>query len=842
MFLRLKNFARRLRRRLRLYRQLARQTEHVLDQSVAIIEGADLPLPDTLPCGRPWPKISVITPSFNQGRYIRETIESVLRQGYPNVEHIIIDGGSSDDTMRVVEGYRGQLAHVVSERDRGQSDALNKGFKLATGEILCWLNSDDQFAPGALAAVAMAFANHESDLISGICEIYRDGELVHRHMSACIDGPLPLDDLLDLDNGWNAGQFFYQPEVFFTRSLWEKAGAHVREDCYYSMDYELWCRFAQVGARLHVIGAPLARFRLHPEQKTADPLKFKAELIHVRDSFRASHSISIQDSVRPPVRFERTLRVAMVNDVGMHHGAGIAHGRLAAGMDMAGHDLKLFDRRSMTNEDGVLDEVRLVASVKQFDPDVVVFGNLHAATRESVAVVDELGARYPTFWLTHDFWLITGRCAYPGPCRKYLAGCDADCPTARQYPDLTPEKIAPAWDAKRTLLSGDHPPYILANSGWSADLMLKAVSAVQGDAASRIRQIQLGAPVHLFRPLQKNAARHALGIKADHFVIAFSVSSLSEDRKGGRYLIEALQDLNLPNISVLLIGNQDAPFEINGVELVPLGYVTDTPTLAAALSAADIYVGPSLEETYGQVFIEAAMAGTPSIGFDLTGVRDAIIDGVTGLRVQPSVQSLRAAILDLHSNPKACKALGAWARIYAVNEFSLEASYHSLFSAWRGFGLIDRWGAPHKVGFVRPSAFVDERLQSVKPWRSVHGISGVEGPYPQFDLPNTFQWCHGGQSRVAVHCRDAGRYSVKMVYYCNLFESLELKLQINGAIAEPILIDRTSPQESGAVEFEINGLSGANYIDIFPAQTIEPTKDEPRALSFMLQKIDLKRI
>ena len=87
---------------------------------------------------------------------------------------------------------------------------------VATGDILTWLNSDDMLAPGALAAAAMAFAQSGADMVAGICEIYRDGVLAARHLTACDDGPLPIDDILDLDGGWNAGQFFYQPEVLFT--------------------------------------------------------------------------------------------------------------------------------------------------------------------------------------------------------------------------------------------------------------------------------------------------------------------------------------------------------------------------------------------------------------------------------------------------------------------------------------------------------------------------------------------------------------------------------------------------------------------------------------------------
>jgi len=836
----LNRIIKRIKRRVRFNRQIALQSNHII-KSGALIDEAQLNLPETMPGGGAWPKISVITPSFNQGRYIAETIESVILQHYPNVEHIVIDGGSSDDTMQVIERYRSNLSYVLNEVDRGQSDALNKGFRQATGDIFCWLNSDDQFAPGALAAVAMAFSTHEVDLVSGICEIYKDGKLTHRHMTSCEDGPLPLQELLDLDNGWNAGQFFYQPEVFFSRALWERAGGHVREDCFYSMDYELWCRFAKVGAKLHVIGAPLARFRMHPEQKTADPAKFKKELIEVRNRFAATHSIELQPSLRPPARFDRTLRVAMVNDIGTQYGAGIAHGRLAAGLDMAGHDVELFDLRSLIGSDGKPDEARLVADVVRFDPDVVVFGNLHAATRDSVGVLEELSSRYPSFWVTHDFWLFTGRCAYTGECRKYLSGCDASCPTAQHYPDLEPRKISDAWKRKQSLLGGPHSPFILANSVWSEGRARESLSAIRSDAESRIRHLQLGAPVNLFKPLNKMAARIALGIKTDHFVIAFSVSSLAEERKGGHYLVEALRDINLSNLSVLLIGHQDVPLDISGVELVPLGYVTETTTLTVALSAADVYVGPSTEETFGQVFIEAALVGTPSIGFDQSGVRDSIVEGITGFRVSPSSQALREAIIRLYSDRDRCKRLGAWARIYALNEFSLESAYHSLFTAWRGLGLIDQWGAPNKIGFVRQSAFVDESLRTDIFWRAVHGISAVEGPYPQFDLPTVFQWCHGAQSRVVVHCPEEGAYLIRLTYYSNLFESLEVKLLVNGESLESIAIKRTKPGISAHAEFKINGLTGANSVDMFPDQARATTDAEPRALTFMLKNIELQK-
>ena len=110
-------------------------------------------LPPTMPDGRPWPKISIVTPSLNQGRFIEETILSVLNQDYPAIEHIVMDGGSSDETGNILARYRPRLAYAGSAKDKGQADAINKGFARATGEILTWLNADDMLAPGALAAV-----------------------------------------------------------------------------------------------------------------------------------------------------------------------------------------------------------------------------------------------------------------------------------------------------------------------------------------------------------------------------------------------------------------------------------------------------------------------------------------------------------------------------------------------------------------------------------------------------------------------------------------------------------------------------------------------------------------
>ena len=230
-------------------------------------------LPRRLPSGKRWPKISVVTVTYNQGAFLEETIRSVLLQGYPNLEYIVIDGGSTDNTRHILERYREDLSVVISEPDRGQSDALNKGFSRATGDILAWLNSDDQYFPDTLRKVAETFDRFETDLVVGgttlITEFSRQPTDTHHCVFPLNQAtPLPLEQLADFEGEWQRGKFFYQPEVFWTRTLWERCGARVEDKFRYAMDYELWLRFAANAARVVHVPDDFAIFRLHNSQRT----------------------------------------------------------------------------------------------------------------------------------------------------------------------------------------------------------------------------------------------------------------------------------------------------------------------------------------------------------------------------------------------------------------------------------------------------------------------------------------------------------------------------------------------------------------------------------------------
>lgn len=215
------------------------------------------------------PRISVVVPSFNQGAYIEATLRSVLDQGYPDLELIVMDGGSADETVGVLRRFDERLTYWVSEPDAGQTDAINKGLERATGEILCYLNSDDLLAPGSLNAVARAFRQHpDVDVVHGRCVyVSQDGEELFTRAGKVTD----LASYLRIWDRFRDGEYLTQPEVFWRKALYDRVGPF-RVDLHSVMDFEMWLRMLSAGATFHFIDVPLAVFRTYPTQKSSvDP-------------------------------------------------------------------------------------------------------------------------------------------------------------------------------------------------------------------------------------------------------------------------------------------------------------------------------------------------------------------------------------------------------------------------------------------------------------------------------------------------------------------------------------------------------------------------------------------
>lgn len=204
------------------------------------------------------PLVSIVTPSYNQARFLEETIRSVLGQDYERIEYIIVDGGSTDGSLEIIRRYADRLAWWVSEPDRGQTDAINKGFSHAKGQVLAWLNSDDTYRPEAISeAVAYLQAHPEAAMVYGdACFIDENGNEMGKF-------PARQTDYRRLRRGY---VHIPQQAAFFRADLWRKVGP-LDPSFYFAMDYDLWVRLAKL-APLHYLPRTWANFRLHQAGKS----------------------------------------------------------------------------------------------------------------------------------------------------------------------------------------------------------------------------------------------------------------------------------------------------------------------------------------------------------------------------------------------------------------------------------------------------------------------------------------------------------------------------------------------------------------------------------------------
>lgn len=217
-------------------------------------------IPGTMIEGKPWPKISIVTPSYNQAQFLEETIRSVLLQGYPKLEYIIMDGGSKDGSVDIIRKYEQWLSSWVSEPDNGQSDAINKGWSMAGGEILAWLNSDDTYEMNALKTAAEFLTNHaEVDMVYGDCSIINENSIFEKK---CPTIDFDLGSLVC--NIW----FIPQQSSFIRRKVVKSVG-EIRTDLHLVMDWELWLRIAMKEFKIYYLPHTLANFRIWVNAKTS---------------------------------------------------------------------------------------------------------------------------------------------------------------------------------------------------------------------------------------------------------------------------------------------------------------------------------------------------------------------------------------------------------------------------------------------------------------------------------------------------------------------------------------------------------------------------------------------
>lgn len=245
-----------------------------------------------------WPKISVVTPSFNQGQFLEETLRSVLLQGYPNLEYIVIDGSSSDSSVGIIRKYEQWITYWVSESDRGQSHAINKGFARATGDIIAFLNSDDVYLCDAFARIAGAWLKDRdvAVIVGGVIATNEESLAISSPAHPILPNAAPLDLTLEDHERWRLPQ----ASGFWSRRILDEAGRFVREDLHYTMDRDLYYRTCARGS-VGLIQDPLATYRHHGSSKTVS---------QVLKAFRESRELLLSYVEGEPATLRRRRLIA----------------------------------------------------------------------------------------------------------------------------------------------------------------------------------------------------------------------------------------------------------------------------------------------------------------------------------------------------------------------------------------------------------------------------------------------------------------------------------------------------------------------------------------------------
>lgn len=575
---------------------------------------------------REWPRITVVTPAFNSARFLEETIRSVDLQFYPNLEYIVSDNCSSDGTEEILGRYDFLKARIAP--DKGQADALNRALDTAQGEVLTWLNADDLFAPFALYKMALAFKQEKVDLIAGQAVLFEDGKAINRHIYSLPDGALLESELLDLEGMWFTGQYFYQPELFFTREIYERAGGYVDDKLFFSMDYELWLRMARAGARIKSVSAPIALFRQHQDQKTHDPSGFQKELKQLVAGFSPAKGAGKQ-------RFsgfewsDRLPKVVMLNDLGFRYGAGIAHESIANALKFSGCEVRAYALATRPGITNPANHEMLISEIREIDPDLIMVGNLHGAEADH-SWLAEILADYRVFFIMHDFYMLTGRCAYFGNCTKHLdLSCDRTCPTFFDYPSRPVSEIAGALQAKAKLL--EHPnASIVACSGYAAETVKDTLGArgFSRDAINKkLHVVWLGADTDYFF-LETDERRSQLRVEfelpANKSIVLLPSGSYTDTRKNVQAAWRIFATLADEKFHAIIVGETPVPTGLLGDNVTHLPYMSDRAKLASLFRCSDFVINTSHDETFGQTIVEGALSGALPVSIGKGAVPETI--------------------------------------------------------------------------------------------------------------------------------------------------------------------------------------------------------------------------
>lgn len=692
-----------------------------------------------------WPKISIVTPTYNQGGYIEDTILSIINQGYPNLEYIVMDGGSTDETHQVVSKYMSSITIYVSEKDKGQSNAINKGMGLATGEILYWLNSDDIMEPETLLYVGLRYLQEGFDLLTGCCTPFdqETGRLLNRHIATCPYG-MRTEDITDIERTWLKGMYFHQPEVFFSRRLWEAAGAFVDEDLYYSMDYDLWVRMAVASnhnTKVLKAGKNFCLYRCHSNQKTSTTEVYLPELLEhslkLRRKYTGRSLIKRGAETEPRQR----LSIAAISDFGFNGGAGIAHKRICQVLQAACHDvMQLSGFQRWQSETLEVDISGVIEALDILQPDLVVLGNLHNL-RFGLDVAEACTKRFPVIAIAHDFWWITGRCAYMNSCQYFHAHCDASCPTHNEYPRLGRDEIREAHQRKKQLLMNPSF-YLLANSDNTQARYQEAINSwgIRSNPIGKLCLPIVREGVDILSMPTRNTEKTFYFPKSQSIRIVYGCTDHSDFRKGTDLGIRVLKSLLAedPLIHIEIYGRNghllSDRIDKYSDRVTLHGYIGSKLHYEELLSDCDMFIGFPREETLGQTFVEAAHAGLVTVGPLGTGYSDVVSACNFSYGFRNAVPNEILATIK-----EACRVIRKYDRttLRAIQRSQAQASFSGMSCLSSFYDYLHISGLANKLNFMSPTKIYDLGYKNVEVSELTLCCAATDLPESQEDSENT---------------------------------------------------------------------------------------------------------
>jgi len=389
----------------------------------------------------------------------------------------------------------------------------------------------------------------------------------------------------------------------------------------------------------------------------------------------------------------RRLRILFINDLGFQYGAGIAQFRQIQSLLLMGHEVAglcweggkesnvtptpvnadgiwLGMRNMNSNQKNPIEDTPYISrNILEYaialNPDILIIGNLHYAKWSVEILLTLRDAGFILVAFMHDCSFVTGRCAYPGTCERFISGCDEHCPTADEYPALPRSQIGYAWELRKKLFCGHEAIPMAVNSRWTMEFARKAL----GGEVRHTDVVYYGLDENLFSPIDRSLSRRLLGIPQDDFIILFGAINISDHRKGLKIFKKIIPKLKR-DVSFLVFGEKS--LDLKNVN--PTGLLRDFKKMPLLYSAANLFVATSLEEAFGQTIIEAAACRIPVIGFESGGIPEIVRHGENGILVQrKSNGALLNAIRFFMENPEACERFGAAGRRMVETSFTLQS-------------------------------------------------------------------------------------------------------------------------------------------------------------------------